>query len=251
VVFVSLGLLVGDVIQHLIVAPWVWLMPSRRIPVLGRWMKIMAWLVTRPIHFISGCVIPRPPRIVPGEPGVLIIMNHQSLFDIPLVIQTVETASYPRIVTRKRYIERWIPVVSHMVRLYQYPVVDPSANADEIRRSLDDLARAAAETDVPLAVFPEGTRTRNGEIGRFKKAGLSRILAARPWTVYVFVADGLWRAPTFKDFVRNLAHVEGKMEHVGTLDWKDPSADPAAFMEEVRNMMKERLSAMRAEVAAA
>lgn len=251
VVFASLGLLLGDVVQHLVVAPWVWLMPSRRMAVLGRWMKIMAWMVTRPVGFISGCVIPRAPRIVPSGPGVLIIMNHQSLFDIPLVIQTVESNGYPRIVTRTRYVERWIPVVSQMVRLYQYPVVDPSANSDAIRKSLDDLARAAAETEVPLALFPEGTRSKNGEIGRFKKAGISRILAARPWTVYVFVGDGFWRAPRFKDFVRNLSHVEGRMEHVGTLEWTDPSADPMAFMEEVRNMMKERLSAMRAEVAAA
>lgn len=209
----------------------------------------MAWLVTRPVQFFGGCVIPRPPRIVPGGPGILIVMNHQSLFDIPLVIQTV-TEAYPRIVTRKRYIDRWIPVISQMVRLYQYPIVDPSANPEEIRKSLDDLEEAARTTDVPLAVFPEGTRSLNGEIGRFKKGGLSRILAARPWTVYVFVADGFWRAAKFKDFVRGLPHVAGKMEHVATLEWTDPSRDPAAFTAEMRGLMKERLAKMRAEVVA-
>lgn len=250
VVVASLALIIGDPIQRFIVVPLAKLRPSRRIPILGRWMKIMAWLVTRPVQFFGGCVIPRPARIVPGGPGVLIVMNHQSLFDIPLVIQTVQNPSYPRIVTRKRYIERWIPVISTMVREYQYPVVDPTANPDAIRESMDALERAGAETTVPIAVFPEGTRTRNGEIGRFKRGGLSRLLAARPWTVYVYVVDGFWRAPRFKDFVRNLSHVEGKMEHVGTLEWTDPAADPTAFMEQVRNMMKDRLSAMRGEVAA-
>ena len=249
VIVASLGLLLGDVVQRLFVAPCVWLFPSTRIPVLTRWLKTMAWLVTRPIQFFGGCVIPRPPRIVPGGPGILIVMNHQSLFDIPLVIQTV-AQDYPRIVTRKRYIERWIPVISQMIRLYQYPVVDPSANADEIRKSLDDLEEAARTTDVPLAVFPEGTRTRNGEIGRFRKGGLARILAARPWTVYVFVVDGFWRAPKFKDFVRGLPQVEGKMEHVATLEWTDPAQDPTAFTEEMRSLMSERLSRMRGEVVA-
>jgi 1-acyl-sn-glycerol-3-phosphate acyltransferase len=178
-------------------------------------------------------------------------MNHQSLFDIPLVIQTVQDPGYARIVTRKRYVERWIPVISHMVRLYQYPVVDPTANRDEIRESLDEMARAGAESAVPIAVFPEGTRTRDGEIGRFKKGGLSTLLAARPWTVYLFVVDGFWRSARFKDFVSGIADVNGKLEHVGTLEWTDPSADPTAFIAEVRNMMKERLSAMRAEVGAA
>lgn len=249
VVFASLALLLGDVFQRLVVAPCVWLFPSTRTPVLGRWIKTMAWLMTRPVQFFGGCVIPRPPRIVPGGPGILIVMNHQSLFDIPLVIQTV-AQDYPRIVTRKRYIERWIPVISQMVRLYQYPIVDPSANPDEVRKSLDDLEEAARTTQVPLAVFPEGTRTRNGEIGRFKRGGLSRILAARPWTVYVFVADGFWKAAKFKDFVRGLPHVWGKMEHVATLEWTDAGQDPTVFMEEMRHLMSERLSRMRGEVVA-
>ena len=54
------------------------------------------------------------------------LMNHQSLFDIPLVVQSV-VRGYPRIVTRQRY-SRSIPLISHMVKLYQYPVVAPSAN---------------------------------------------------------------------------------------------------------------------------
>lgn len=245
----SLSLLWGDVVQRLLVAPWVTLRPSSRKAVLGRWIQIMAWLMTRPVQAIGGCVIPKPERIVPARPGVLILMNHQSLLDIPLVIQTVEEA-YPRIVTRKRYIERWIPVISYMVRLYQYPVVDPTANSDEIRESLDYISDTAAETDVPIALFPEGTRTRNGEIGRFKKGALARILAARSWTVYVFVADGFWQAARFKDFIKGLAHVRGRMEHAGTLEWTDPAEDPTIFIEEVRNMMKERLSAMRLEVPA-
>ena len=209
-------------------------------------MKIMAWVVTRPFSLIGGCKIPWPPRIVPTRPGVLILMNHQSLFDIPLVIQSVE-GGYPRIVTRARYVGRWIPVISHMVKLYQYPVVDPSANSAAIKESLDHLEAEAKTADVPIAVFPEGTRTRDGEIGRFKRGALSRILAARPWTVYVLVADGFWKAPRFKEFVSGLRHVEGKIAHVATLEWQDPSADPHPFLDEVRERMVQHLTVLRRE----
>jgi 1-acyl-sn-glycerol-3-phosphate acyltransferase len=208
----------------------------------------MAWLTTRPISFIGGCVIPQVPRIVPAKPGVLILMNHQSLFDIPLVVQTVE-GGYPRIVTRARY-TKWIPVISHMIRLYQYPVVDPSANAAVMRDTLDELERTALATTVPIAVFPEGTRTRDGDIGRFKRGGLSRLLAARTWTVYVFVADGFWKAAKFKHFLSRLGLVRGQMEHVATLEWTDPGADSTEFLEEVREMMQARLTAMREASAA-
>ena len=245
VVFSSLSLALGDVIQRLVIAPWVKLRPSRRIPVLDRWIKIMAWLTTRPVAFLGGCLIPRPPRIVPSGPGVLVLMNHQSLFDIPLVVQTV-SGGYPRIVTRARY-ARFIPLISHMIRLYQYPVVDPSANSATIAGALDELERTAATSDVPLALFPEGTRTRDGGIGRFKKGGLTRVLAARPWTVYVFVVDGFWQTAKFRHFVRGLSHIEGKMDHVATLEWTDPAADPLVFLDQVRELMVGRLAAMRGE----
>ena len=196
--FVSMALLLSDVVQRFVIAPWVWLRPSRRIPVLGVWINFMAWLVTRPLEVIGGAAIQRPARLVPTKPGVLLIMNHQSLFDIPIAVQAVADG-YPRIVTRARY-GRFIPLISHMVRLYQHPVVDPSASTGGVRAALDRLQEAARETDVPLVVFPEGTRTKNGEIGRFKMGALARILAARPWTVYVYVTDGFWQVGKFKDF---------------------------------------------------
>jgi 1-acyl-sn-glycerol-3-phosphate acyltransferase len=170
-------------------------------------------------------------------------MNHQSLFDIPLVIQTVN-GGYPRIVTRARY-NRFIPLISYMVRLYQYPVVDPTANAGELRRSLTALGKAGREADVPIALFPEGTRTRDGEVGRFKSGGIKRLLSERTWTVYVFVADGFWRAAKVKDLVKGMDHIDGRIAHVGTLEWTDPEADPGPFIAKTREMMIDGLADLR------
>ncbi len=246
---VSMLLATGDVVQRLVIAPWVKLRPSSRIPVLGGWIKIMAWLTTRPVAFLGGCTVPRPPRIVPTGPGVLVVMNHQSLFDIPLMVQAI-AGGYPRIVTRQRYSRR-IPLISHMIRLYQYPVVDPSAKPEVIRQALIDMAEEARVSEVPIGVFPEGTRTKDGEIGRFKRGALSHILATRPWTVHVIVVDGFWKAAKLKDFLRNLHAVRGKVEHAGALEWTDPAANPDEFIERIRAMMLDRLTSMRRGGAAA
>jgi 1-acyl-sn-glycerol-3-phosphate acyltransferase len=248
--FVSVALAVADLVQRLVIAPWVKLRPASRVPVLGRWIKIMAWVVTRPVGFLSGCAIPTPARVVPSRPGVLLVMNHQSLFDIPIIVQTVAGRAYPRIVTRQRY-SRWIPLISHMVRLYDFPVVNPAGRPEAIRASLARLAESARTSEVPLAVFPEGTRTKDGEIHRFKRGALSHLLAARPWTVYVYVTDGFWRAARYKDFMHNVGDIRGQVEHVGVLEWTDPSADPDPFIERVRRMMVERLASMRRESPAA
>ncbi len=239
---ICLTLLAADVVQRLVIWPWVHLAPGRRIAVLARWQHFLARAVLGPLEKIGGASIPELPK-VPGEPGVLLLMNHQSLLDIPLACGSIDGA-YPRIITRKRYL-RWIPLISHMVRLYQYPVVDPRANPKETRRSLDAIGEAARTSDVPLAIFPEGTRTKNGEIGNFKMSGLRVILAARPWKVYLMVADGFWQRAKFKDLLVGMRSIDGRIELTGPFVWDDPEADPTEFVRRMRKEMVERLARMR------
>ena len=203
----------------------------------------MAWLVTRPISTIGGAQLPIPPKI-PFEPGILILTNHQSLFDIPMVVESV-WPGHPRIVTRKRY-TRWIPLISHMTRLYKYPTVNPMGKGSEMRTAIRQLREAARTSEVPLALFPEGTRTRDGEIGEFLTSGLRVILKARPWRVYVLVTDGFWRVAKFKDFVGGVSELRGHVELAGVLNWTDPKADPKPFIDQVREMMVRTLVDIRA-----
>ena len=244
VAVVCLGILVADPVERFVIGPWTWLRPSRRIQVLSPWMQALVWLVTRPISVIGGAHLPIPPQ-VPFEPGVLIVMNHQSMFDITMVVESVRPG-HLRILTRKRY-ARWIPLVSHMLRLYQYPVVDPEGKVSEMRKSLDEICEAARTSEVPLAIFPEGTRTKDGEIGPFHRHGTKAILRARPWKVYVLVVDGFWQVAKFKDFIGGVAKLRGRLELAGVLHWTDPEADPEPFISEIREVMVRGLADLRAE----
>ena len=233
-----------DLFQRLVLTLWVTALPSRRIPALGRWMQFMAsyvfWTVTR----VGGAKLQLPPRVVPARPGTLVVMNHQSLLDIPLAVSAMAEEGYPRIVTRARY-RRFIPLISHMVRLYQYPVVDPTANPGEVRESLEILGREGAASELPIAIFPEGTRTKNGEVGRFRTRGLRVLLQERSWTVYLFVADGYWRTAKLKHFLEGMSHIDGRIEHLGIMEWTNPSDDPEAFIDEMRRRIVDGLGALR------
>ena len=242
---VCLALLVADPVQRLVIAPWVRLFPSRRIAVLGRWQHFLAHVVLGSVSRIGGARVPTMPE-VPGGADTLILMNHQSLLDIPLVVSSVKD-SYPRIVTRKRYL-RWIPLISHMTRLYQYPVVDPTAKTGSLRRMFKEMRQVARTTDVPLAIFPEGTRTRDGEIGRFKTSGLGMFLDQRAWTVYILVIDGFWERAKLKDFLRGMSGIRGSGELLGPFTWPGGDADPHAFIREMRSHMIGRLAEMRSVV---
>lgn len=244
---ILLALLLLDPVQRVVIAPWARLSPSRRIRIFTRWQRFLARGILGTLRHVGGAQIEEVPRIQ-GRAGVLILMNHQSVLDIPLVVTAVHEA-YPRIVTRKRYL-RWIPQISHMVRLYQYPVVDPAANAEELHRMLASVGDAARTSDVPLAIFPEGTRTKDGEIGRFRSRGLKLILQQRPWSVYVLVADGFWQRAKMKHFLAGIGNIHGRIALAGPFEWEDPKGDADAFCGELRRHMVETLAALRDPVRA-
>lgn len=242
--FMGLVLLLSDVVMRFGLAPLVRGRPGRRRRLLTWWGRAMARSVTKPLHLLGVVSIHDPPR-VSGEGGTLLVMNHQSLFDIPILFLAARD-NYVRIVTRRRYAHR-IPVISQMVRIYQYPVVEPGGTSREKRRSLAELRRAARMDDAPLAIFPEGSRTTDGEIGEFRTGGLRWILRARPWKVHMLVVDGLWRGATARQLLTVPGGLCATVRHAGVLDWPDPRADSEPFVAEMRRRMTVTLAAMRGD----
>lgn len=237
--FLGAALLAADLIQRTVIVAGVKLVPGARDRILGVWQKGMAYMVLGSVRVIGGAHVGSLPSI-PARSDILILMNHQSLLDIPLVVASLEDL-YPRIVTRSRY-ARGKPLISHMIRLYQYPLVDPKAT---MPGHLEGLREAARQGATPMVIYPEGTRTRDGEIGRFKRRGLEAILAARQWEVYVVVADGFWKAAKLEDFVAGVGSIEGKVRCLGPFTSPEPDLPKEPFIEEVRERMVRELADMR------
>ncbi|MEJ2539865.1 MAG: lysophospholipid acyltransferase family protein [Gemmatimonadota bacterium] len=240
----AVALLCGDLVQRLVIAPLVWLIPSRRHVILGFWQQFIAAMVLWAVRVIGGARTGHIPQIPAGS-GDLVLMNHQSLLDIPLVVRSLRPV-YPRIVTRERYASGK-PLISHMVRLYQYPTVNPRATG---RADLKRLAETAASSPVPLVIYPEGTRTRDGSIGRFKRTGLRAILPARDWRVWVVAADGYWECAKLVDFRANVSKIRGTMRVDGPFAAPSSEAGTEAvdrFIDELESLMKGLLKDVRTE----
>ena len=237
--FVGLGLTVGDPFQRIVVAGLVRLLPAKRTAILSWWERRLAHFVIGSLRHLGGAHIPPPPTL-PGREGVLVLMNHQSLLDIPLVVAALRPA-HPRIVTRARY-ARGKPLISHMVRLYQYPLVEGRANA---RSQITAIAENARTSPVPFVIFPEGHRTRDGEIGAWQEGGLRAILEVRRWTVYLLVADGYWQNARLVDFLDHIHHIDGRSAALGPFEGPEPGTDPDAFIADMRARMIDALAALR------
>jgi 1-acyl-sn-glycerol-3-phosphate acyltransferase len=229
-------LLVGDVWERLVVWPIVRLRPARRDDMVTWYMKGMSRGILALIRAGGGRVLRT--GVIPTAEPAYVVMNHQSLVDIPTLVLMMEPYT-GRFIARERY-GRFVPAVSLCMRLLGAPVIDP----ENRKGSLRALREAARVQPHGIVVFPEGHRTRDGEVQAFHTAGLEIMLRERPLPVYVVVTDGFWTCRRFVDFVWNMDRIHGRTEVVGRFD-PPADGDYGPFVEGLRQEIVARLRQMR------
>jgi 1-acyl-sn-glycerol-3-phosphate acyltransferase len=130
------------------------------------------------------------PGVRPNTPYVL-IANHQSMFDIPIV-GALLLANHPKYIS-KRELSKWIPSISYNLRRGGNALIDRADRAQAVAaiRALGETAQARG---VSVVIYPEGTRSRSGELKPFKPAGVITLLQAAPALEVVPVTiDESWR----------------------------------------------------------
>ncbi|NEU06001.1 MULTISPECIES: lysophospholipid acyltransferase family protein [Clostridium] len=100
------------------------------------------------------------------EGPCLYVSNHQSIVDIPLIFSVVEK---PLGAVAKKELEK-IPVLSYWCKAIGCVFLDrenPREGIKAIQRGTENLKNGQS-----MLIFPEGTRSKNGQIGEFKKGSL-------------------------------------------------------------------------------
>lgn len=128
---------------------------------------------------------------IPASGPVIVVSNHQSLFDIPLLDVLLETI-HPRFIGKKE-LGRWIPSVSYNLRRDGNGLIDrknPRQAIPELKR----VGQRAVEGEYAVVLFPEGTRARRGALKEFQNAGLAALLQSNADALILPIAiDGSWR----------------------------------------------------------
>jgi hypothetical protein len=81
-------LVLADLVQRVIIQPLTWVGSARKERVLAGWLRWIAGSLIRVMGVVGGSKFEPFPRI-PSAPGVLVLMNHQSLLDILNGVDTV------------------------------------------------------------------------------------------------------------------------------------------------------------------
>ena len=164
-------------------------------------------------------------HLVPGETYV-VMSNHQSLYDIPVIFQTLNLRV--RMVAKSELFK--VPVWAQAMRASGFVEVDRK-NRHRALESLDN-AKQALESGTSIWIAPEGTRSDTGELLPFKKGGFHLALGTGARILPVSI-DGTRNALVARGFnVTNGAHV-----HVTV----HPPVDPKEFGRERRNELIEHV----------
>lgn len=190
------------------------------------WVRLASWLFFR-IRYSGVDNIPR-------EGPVLLVSNHQSHLDPPLIGAGVpRTVSY---LARKTLFSN--PFFSRLIRSYGAIPLDLENPLGGLKEGLRRLRCGDA-----VLIFPEGTRSPDGEIHPFRKG--FRMLAVRSQAIIVPVAiDGAYQSwPRSKKFPR-----PGRVRvHFGRgiLPEEYRDLDEAEFLQMVEAKVQECLETIR------
>ena len=138
---------------------------------------------------------PRHTDRVPASGPVVVVCNHQSHFDPPLVSHCFRGRAIHFFARDSLF---GIPVLGFLIsRLQAFPVKRGEADTRAIREALARLKIGAA-----VLLFPEGTRSKDGEVQEFKRGALLLLRKAKCPVLPVAIDGAIDAFPRTEKFPR-------------------------------------------------
>jgi len=113
---------------------------------------------------------------------VVVVANHQSYLDIVAIV-----GSIPRqvaFVAKKEL--AWIPFIGWHLKFQDHLLID-RGNPKQARSHLFNMAPEMRAQEKVVAIFPEGTRSITGQLGRFKSGAFELAQRAGAPVVPVYI----------------------------------------------------------------
>jgi len=127
---------------------------------------------------------------------MIIISNHQSMFDITAICWLLRK-HHPKFISKKS-LAYGIPSVSFNIRNGGSIYIDRN-NKEEALQKIADFNQYLNKHNRAGVIFPEGTRTKDGNLLPFKKKGALKMLNDMPnATVVPVVIKGYWHLERYK-----------------------------------------------------
>lgn len=165
-------------------------------------VSILNWFLMRCLNLLGTRFSFRNPHAIPANKPLIIVTNHQSMYDIPPMIWHMRK-HHPKFVSKKE-LGKGIPSVSFNLRHGGSALIDRKDGV----QALSEIAKLGAyieKNQRSAVIFPEGTRSRNGHPKPFKPMGLKTLLKNAPSALVVPISiNNSWKLLRYGKFPMGL-----------------------------------------------
>ncbi|MEO9893691.1 lysophospholipid acyltransferase family protein [Aurantibacter sp.] len=135
---------------------------------------------------------------LPTDRPIILVANHQSMFDIPPIIWHMRKY-HPKFVSKKE-LGKGIPSVSYNLRHAGSVLIDRTNNKQALTE-IAKLGRYIEKHKRSAVIFPEGTRSRNGQPQHFRTTGLKILMKTAPSAIIVPISiNNSWKLLRYGKF---------------------------------------------------
>jgi len=142
----------------------------------------LSLFLMRCLWFLGTSVRVKNPYEIPKDKPIIIVSNHQSTQDIAPLMWCFK-ANHPKYVAKKE-LERGIPSISYNLRHGGSALIN-RRNPRQAITALKEFALYIAKNNYAAIIFPEGTRSKDGQLKPFKDNGLKILTKYIPDAVIV------------------------------------------------------------------
>ncbi len=173
----------------------------------------------------------------------IIISNHQSLLDIPVFMKFLPNKSVRFIA--KDTLGRHIPLVSEMLRAQEHCLIPRKAKPMEAMRYISDFGKRVVERKQVPILYPEGSRTRDGNVGKFFSAGFRQLTESTGLPVVVCALDGGWQLRDLRKLMTNLKHGCYRVKILRIYEPPKTKEDCNVILDESKILMQQQIEYWR------
>ncbi len=161
-------------------------------------VNFMNLFLLRCLHILGVTFSFKNEHRLPEDQPLIIVSNHQSMFDIPLISWYLRR-NKPKFIS-KIELGKGIPSISYNLKHGGNVLIDRK-NPKQSIPALSGFGKFIKKHNFSAVIFPEGTRSRNGELKSFAPTGLKILFKNAPNALIVPLAiNNSWKLLRYGNF---------------------------------------------------
>lgn len=174
----------------------------------------------------------------------IILSNHQSLLDIPLYMNFFPDRDV-RFVAKDALSKNYIPLVGPMLKSHGHCFIPRRGGTSLVLRRIDSFSARCLKNKWNPVIFPEGTRSKDGSLGKFFSAGFRMLEEATKLPVVICCIDGGYKINDIMHVMENMNNINFRAKVLKVCPPAASKEEQVELLESARSLMQEQLDAWR------